>query len=367
MNVDESCLHQKPARSEHQSSNEQRHDAQETDRPMNSEQSSKDLQLPNVCPTSIERSAFLPSAYDPVASSPSNQHLEDTPVDHSSPSRYEHEGASDAGRISSVLTSGQPHLLTAHTSPTLQPAIVTSESLSSAVSSWIDPSIMSTTTADDEWSTYQPRSDDHSYLVPEYRASSIPPFPESYYVPASTSSFEQDVDALVGGPSFVHSEPTEQHGSLLEPYERGATPVQRAPTVHWQWNVREGTPVPNPEFIFTEREVDSFVYVEANSTRPQSSVYSGKGSTDSSSSCLSITSSSEPAVMTCDGCGATFTGQYRRGNLRRHKRRMHNSKPGAYQCPEPDCHRYFNRSDARLKHYRKHHPHLMTAPPVPRR
>lgn len=70
---------------------------------------------------------------------------------------------------------------------------------------------------------------------------------------------------------------------------------------------------------------------------------------------VSVTPSAYPDVLTCpvEGCGARFTGLYRRGNQRRHFRLIHN--PVVYPCGVPGCCKTFNRQDARLKHHRKHH------------
>jgi len=64
------------------------------------------------------------------------------------------------------------------------------------------------------------------------------------------------------------------------------------------------------------------------------------------------------------GCNAIFRGLYARGNLARHKRLYHNG-PRVYVCEDEECDRVFRRQDARLKHYRKHHPSL-ARPAVPR-
>lgn len=70
-------------------------------------------------------------------------------------------------------------------------------------------------------------------------------------------------------------------------------------------------------------------------------------------------------VLRCEYCEASFIGQYRRGNLGRHRRLLHT--PAQYPCGEPGCTRTFRRSDARLKHYRKHHPRMAEGPAIPRR
>lgn len=84
------------------------------------------------------------------------------------------------------------------------------------------------------------------------------------------------------------------------------------------------------------------------------------GSSTSPSSELSIASSSVPEALSCHakGCSVIFQGQYRKGNLARHIRLQHRGGNGAYPCEDTHCSRSFKRSDARLKHYRKHHPYL---------
>jgi hypothetical protein len=82
----------------------------------------------------------------------------------------------------------------------------------------------------------------------------------------------------------------------------------------------------------------------------------------SSSSCASEASSLKSDtsdVLYCNenGCAASSTGSYRKGNLARHKRLIH-SRHEPYLCESAGCGRSFKRQDARLKHYRKHHPRL---------
>jgi hypothetical protein len=89
-------------------------------------------------------------------------------------------------------------------------------------------------------------------------------------------------------------------------------------------------------------------------------------STDSSP--MSITSSVDPEVLYCSapGCEQNFHGKHRKGSLNRHMRRKHRGSPADHPCAEPSCSRTFNRSDSRLKHYRKHHPWLANRRDVPR-
>jgi uncharacterized Zn-finger protein len=64
-------------------------------------------------------------------------------------------------------------------------------------------------------------------------------------------------------------------------------------------------------------------------------------------------------------CDAKFSGRYRKGNAARHRRLAHGGGRTVYTCEDHRCGRVFKRRDARLKHYRKHHPEL-AAPFVPR-
>jgi hypothetical protein len=69
--------------------------------------------------------------------------------------------------------------------------------------------------------------------------------------------------------------------------------------------------------------------------------------------------SSEVVICEFEGCPAMFSGQYRQGNLHRHMRNKHREFISAdLMCEAPECDRRFKRTDARLKHYRRHHHHL---------
>jgi uncharacterized Zn-finger protein len=75
--------------------------------------------------------------------------------------------------------------------------------------------------------------------------------------------------------------------------------------------------------------------------------------------CLSMSSRQTSDILPCADCPATFTGQYRKGNLARHQRLKHRAPSQTlYHCEDVRCPRSFNRQDARLKHYRRNHPHL---------
>lgn len=69
------------------------------------------------------------------------------------------------------------------------------------------------------------------------------------------------------------------------------------------------------------------------------------------------------------GCNSNFKGGYAKGSLARHRRLKHGSRQGKgqeYHCEDAGCSKCFMRQDARLKHYRKVHPHLAPGPPLSR-
>jgi uncharacterized Zn-finger protein len=72
--------------------------------------------------------------------------------------------------------------------------------------------------------------------------------------------------------------------------------------------------------------------------------------------------STGPGVMACTSCTTVFRGAYARGNYRRHRRQKHMDHHLGHVCEVSSCSKHFKRGDARLKHYRRHHPHLINAP-----
>jgi hypothetical protein len=61
----------------------------------------------------------------------------------------------------------------------------------------------------------------------------------------------------------------------------------------------------------------------------------------------------------CPLCPSKFGGIYRQGNYGRHRRYKHGDSPRVIHCEHPGCSKQFNRTDARRKHYRSHHPELL--------
>ncbi|KAH7075176.1 hypothetical protein FB567DRAFT_536302 [Paraphoma chrysanthemicola] len=77
----------------------------------------------------------------------------------------------------------------------------------------------------------------------------------------------------------------------------------------------------------------------------------------------SIEMDQDSEILPCSvpGCKSHFRGEYRKGNLQRHERLNHGLlEPRTYQCHFSGCVKTFKRQDARLKHYRKRHPHLVS-------
>lgn len=75
--------------------------------------------------------------------------------------------------------------------------------------------------------------------------------------------------------------------------------------------------------------------------------------------------SSDPIF--CSICNTAYSGEYRKGNLARHRRQKHGDEEQLYPCEESYCSQIFKRQDARLNHYRKEHQWRAPHPPLPRR
>lgn len=76
---------------------------------------------------------------------------------------------------------------------------------------------------------------------------------------------------------------------------------------------------------------------------------------------------SNTGTSICEVCEKAFHGEYRRGNLARHRRQKHAHEEQTFPCEKRDCPKTFKRQDARLKHYRREHPELASNPPMPRK
>ncbi|CAI9633958.1 unnamed protein product [Alternaria burnsii] len=79
----------------------------------------------------------------------------------------------------------------------------------------------------------------------------------------------------------------------------------------------------------------------------------------SSSNPLSYADSTLSDPFRCPLCPSKFGGIHRQGNYGRHRRHKHRDLPRIICCEHPGCSKQFNRTDARRKHYRSHHPELL--------
>jgi hypothetical protein len=83
---------------------------------------------------------------------------------------------------------------------------------------------------------------------------------------------------------------------------------------------------------------------------------------------LSMSQYSSNNVTRCRQCARDFTGKYGVGNCARHVRLKHAGADNAlYKCNASDCHKIYQRQDARLKHERRKHPELHLSPAMTRR
>ncbi|KAF2632222.1 hypothetical protein BU25DRAFT_417948 [Macroventuria anomochaeta] len=133
--------------------------------------------------------------------------------------------------------------------------------------------------------------------------------------------------------------------------------------MRFEVRIREGTPLDAADQVPSMEDVSG--YANEQDLLP---IPSSEPPTSDASSPMSITSPrvptspSIPPTLYCNevNCAAEFNGIYRQGNIARHKRLLHQGHAG-YMCEVQSCSRNFRRQDARLKHYRKHHPELARA------
>lgn len=116
----------------------------------------------------------------------------------------------------------------------------------------------------------------------------------------------------------------------------------------------------------SQSEVSLNMLISRSSANGQRGDFLNAPPTRSRATSVTSASSLVPDPVVCDVCQKEYSGEYRRGNLSRHKRQKHGVVEQVYSCEEPDCVKEFRRQDARLKHYRRCHPHLVLAPLVPR-
>lgn len=66
-------------------------------------------------------------------------------------------------------------------------------------------------------------------------------------------------------------------------------------------------------------------------------------------------SETSPNGVVCSDCDKVYTGEYRKGNLARHRRQKHDTAEQEYFCLEPHCRQKFKRKDSLEKHMRRSH------------
>lgn len=122
------------------------------------------------------------------------------------------------------------------------------------------------------------------------------------------------------------------------------------PSVSWQSRIN---PAPSyPRIVPPSAE-------SSHSTEPATIFYPTLELSKVTSSSAGLSSIDLPRQSMCEYCGIRFCGRYAAGNLRRHQRTKHSvAGRKEFECKEPGCNRMFLRTDARLKHYRRHHPEL---------
>ncbi|KAF2634981.1 hypothetical protein P280DRAFT_523643 [Massarina eburnea CBS 473.64] len=113
---------------------------------------------------------------------------------------------------------------------------------------------------------------------------------------------------------------------------------------------------------FYEGDANSGVYQKFSFEKPMSCAVPDF-QIDSTRSCSPVTGNG-PTIV-CSTCSISFTGEYARGNLHRHMKTSHSNTK--FPCEVEGCSRQYQRSDARLAHYRKRHPELQVPPSLARK
>jgi hypothetical protein len=144
-------------------------------------------------------------------------------------------------------------------------------------------------------------------------------------------------------------------------------PTNPTETQYWGWNLDESIYPLRPltvldiadcpmldRFLSPEKQQDIDGKVE-----PQPFPSPMQVGSNMSRSTSDTSTHSGPAV--CEVCGNVYEGAYGRGNLARHRRQKHGLSEQTFPCEDPTCRKVFKRPDARLKHYRREHPHLASS------
>ncbi|KAH6615301.1 hypothetical protein C7974DRAFT_62744 [Boeremia exigua] len=190
-------------------------------------------------------------------------------------------------------------------------------------------------------------------------------------VPTVSQTINDENDQMMGE-TFNLDESLPDSSQIQRLTEPDATPLMQVSTSPWhriQFLVTGSTPHQDPSDNDQIQDTTHNLHpnalsvpTDSSSSLEPSSPASSFSLTSAASSPYSVTSPSVPPDLFCDksGCCSTFSGKYRKGNLARHTRLVHGVLK--YPCKGVHCLRSFNRSDARLKHYRTHHPSLAPNP-----
>jgi uncharacterized Zn-finger protein len=202
-------------------------------------------------------------------------------------------------------------------------------------------------------------------------------------VTVSNGSFIQRDTASLAEPPDASSYASLQGWNTLEPYQNrwpdtvstgelpylgieggkeGPTSPAMQHSYYQPWDMRDISVFPEIDARMLE-STDAL----AGNSKPTLSKYRTDNPSPRSVSTRSRASSSlSDAVLYCpyEGCSTKFTGEYRRGNLGRHRRQKHDGQGIFYSCEASDCPKSFRRVDARIKHYRTDHPELASGFPV---
>ncbi|KAF2131480.1 hypothetical protein P153DRAFT_383581 [Dothidotthia symphoricarpi CBS 119687] len=180
------------------------------------------------------------------------------------------------------------------------------------------------------------------------------------------SSFDDDVDGLMvsSQATIGPSQPMQVDQSYAPDTSQGVSIENRAMRKPheppFQLAVRQSTPVPRTLTAFQQG------FGPPSMSDGSDHWLSVSPSQATNSEPPSPANSSTPAHLPCEVCKTVFTGQYRKGNLNRHKRHKHKEAEAEYPCEDDNCAKTFKRMDARIKHYRRQHRHLAVGPCIRR-
>lgn len=186
----------------------------------------------------------------------------------------------------------------------------------------------------------------------------------AYGDPSSVSSMRSGFETLLSSesPYFPQSSAPASQMDVFDSYKFplgiDCTSGPRTNSRNRHWLKVEGAATPTRTRGHLERypHSDPGRYLQLPGKRRASSASSQITEATSSSAVSGL----GQGVLKCgvNRCEATFSGRYGKGNRARHKKDYHGGKEPVI-CEDSNCGKIFRRSDARLKHYRSRHPHLV--------